>query len=142
VSDPNVEKAKAKEKVHFDEYVYFLIPQEGSDIQGGERFRQEHVKLNPGSKARFVDSIKVARLTERHLVLCLYRAPGTSPDGAASLTCSDATRVADHWQARGEDGLVNTQTLTAAINATCLPAVVKYRKESDEDQGTISLRYA
>lgn len=121
-----------------DEFVYFLTPTEDTDERECAEWKQKLLDKTPDCKAKFVSSLNLSRLSERHLVIALYR-PARK---GSEITAGPAIKVVDHWLADGDDGKVNSRTFLRALNMTCLPAVVKLRRDKIDDQGTLRLGYA
>jgi hypothetical protein len=136
----NTDKPKTPKATTPDEWVYFLLPSEETDEKLANAWKKKHLADHPDSKAKFVSEIKLQRLTERHIVIPLY-VPATEAT-TKEITAGTGVRVADHWLAEGEDGRVNTRTFLRQLNKGCLPAMIKARRDTDEDLGSITLRYA
>lgn len=94
-----------------------------------------HIRAALGqSKARAVTELRIARLTERHSVATMVLT-----DDGKGYRLSEAVRVAPHWLREGEDGNVNSRTFMRELAKATLPAHLKFRRDNEDDLGTLRL---
>jgi len=125
-----------------DEFTYVLTAGDEHDVHDARVWRKKLSERSPDSAPKMVQEIKLARLTERHTVIALYR-PDDGIERSKELVAGPPVQVRDHWRKDGDDGEVNTETFIGTLAKGILPAVVKTRRENiDEDLGTIRLGYA
>lgn len=117
-----------------NEFCYVLHAPDQNDEKAAAEWRKT---LPAGSKPKVVTEIKLTRLSESHSVIALYR-----PEGSDTLQAGARIKAADHWRREGEDGSVDTRSFLRALARTCLPAILKIRRDSDDDLGTLRLGYA
>lgn len=95
---------------------------------------QRHVRALLGaSRAKAVTELRMARLTDRHKVASVVQ----NALGAYVLT--DAVPVRDHWIREGDDGRANERTFIRALGKVSLPWHIKFRRDTEDDLGTIRL---
>jgi hypothetical protein len=84
-------------------------------------------------KAKAVTELRIARLNERTLVAAIIQ------NAAGIHTLTEPVRAGDHWIREGEDGRVDDLTFIRALAKLCLPWHVKFRRENEDDLGTLRL---
>lgn len=126
-----------QERPEMDEWVYLLHSGEGNDPRDAKKWRDALLKRSPKSAPKLVTELKLARLTERHSIVALYR-----KDGDQELTAAPPVLARDCWRVQGEDGIVDPAAFYRALSANILPATVKARRETEEDLGYVKLGYA
>lgn len=90
-------------------------------------------KLLGSSRAKAVTELRLARLSERTRVACCY----VNGDGAHVL--GTAVPVGQHWVRDGDDGNVNSRSFVRALAKSALPFHVKFRRDHEDDLGTLRL---
>ena len=120
-----------------DDWTYVLHTGDENDTRDAKTWRDELLKTNPKAAPRLVSEIKLARLTERHVVIALAR-----PEGSNELRAGKPISIKDHWLAEGEDGRVKSDTFCSALALESRPACIKMRRDTLEEDGTIRLGYA
>ena len=94
---------------------------------------------NPGSLARVVSELKMARLNDASTVIALYRKPPARPtfnrlDGGLREAVPSAMPVLEakpvkingYWTEDGEDGRLDQAAVVRAIATQCLPLRAHY----------------
>lgn len=133
---PEPKPAKAKASA-FDEFCYVLHAADANEEKDAQKWRDALLQREPNATPKLVTEIKMARLSERHSVVALYR-----KDGATELQATEPVLVRAHWRKEGDDGSVNDRTFIRELARRCLPAMLKLRRDTDEDLGILKLGYA
>jgi hypothetical protein len=90
-------------------------------------------KLTAGAEVRLVQELRMARLGQHYKVAVVVR----DDDGVYKLR--PAVSAAEHWVRDENDGRVNEKTFVEALALQALPWHVKFRRDNEDDLGTLRL---